>query len=414
MKITIFYSWQLSTSTKFNKNFIEEAIKKAEKLLNKNKKLPIEEIVIDRDTKDVPGIPSIPETIEGKIRLCDIFIADLTIVTSQKIKTKNKIFKKFLKILFKNFIEPEKLPLCSNPNVLLEFGQAKECISNERMIGVLNSAYGDPHEDDKVIPFDIRHLRWPIKYNLDNSNVSNKNLVLEELSKDIYKAILQIIDGNFERQKTEYYPFLTWKTWDEDLGNKTSYQINNDLQKLKDDLLQEVSSPQKIIRLTGLSGLGKTRFVFECFKTETGNQDSHYLTYDILYCDCNITTENLLKTIKHLINKESRKILILDNCDWETHKKVKELVKGNKSKLTLITMDSDPEYETPGNVCVFKLDKNFFISIISQILKSAYPLLSESDILRIIGFSQGFTLMAVLFAKNATSGYSPSNRENVA
>jgi len=123
MKITIFYSWQLTTSAKYNKNFISNCIKSAVK---KIKQIP-DFKNIDFEVKDAvrgeSGQVPIADTIIQKIIPdCDIFIADLTADRVNKIS----------KWLFKNKPTP-------NPNVMTEYGVALNSLKKQRIISVLNT-----------------------------------------------------------------------------------------------------------------------------------------------------------------------------------------------------------------------------------------------------------------------------------
>lgn len=147
----VFWSWQSDTPAKNNQYFVRDAIKLA---LNKvAEDLEIDEAMrpeIDHDTKDVPGLVSIVDTIFQKITQSTIFIGDLTFVGQT---TKNKL-----------------LP---NPNVMIELGHAITSLGPERIILVTNKAYGGRPED---LPFDLRHRRAPITYELgEDASTSERN-----------------------------------------------------------------------------------------------------------------------------------------------------------------------------------------------------------------------------------------------
>src|SRR6266702_580043 len=78
-KRIVFYSWQSDLDGKTTRSFIEEALKKAIKVLQKDDTLDVG-LVIDRDTKDVPGSPDIAKTILEKIDRAQMFVGDVTIV----------------------------------------------------------------------------------------------------------------------------------------------------------------------------------------------------------------------------------------------------------------------------------------------------------------------------------------------
>ena len=136
MPSTIFYSWQTDIEVKVNKNFIKSALKKAIAAINKE--LNVEDssrqddLSIDHDTKNIPGSPQIVDTILMKIDECGIFFADLTFVAT--VPGKNGV---------------------SNPNVLTEKGYALKAVGRDRILSVMNEAYGEA----KNLPFDFQGQR---------------------------------------------------------------------------------------------------------------------------------------------------------------------------------------------------------------------------------------------------------------
>ena len=125
MAIKVFYSWQSDILNSINRNFIEEALKKAIKEVGKDLQVQMalrdDKLLLDKDTKDTPGIPPIADTIFKKISECAIFVPDLTFVS----KTEGDRF----------------LP---NPNVLVEYGWALKEVGYARIIPIMNEAFGEP------------------------------------------------------------------------------------------------------------------------------------------------------------------------------------------------------------------------------------------------------------------------------
>src|SRR5215831_4318363 len=152
MPIRIFYSWQSDQPQ--NRSFIRSALQLAIKELQQDSALDEaqRDIVADQDTQDVPGSPGVAETILEKIRLADVFVADLTFV--QKAGERNA---------------PERA--CPNPNVLLEYGYALHALGEGKIIGVLNEVHGSP----KDLPFDLNHRRWPIRFTLASGETSARD-----------------------------------------------------------------------------------------------------------------------------------------------------------------------------------------------------------------------------------------------
>ena len=79
MPTTIFFSWQSDRPSKEGRSFIEQALKDA--VIRVARDLTIDEAIregleIDKDTKGVPGSPSIVDTIFSKIDRAAVFIPD--------------------------------------------------------------------------------------------------------------------------------------------------------------------------------------------------------------------------------------------------------------------------------------------------------------------------------------------------
>ena len=161
MSIKVFYSWQSDIDSKYNRSFQLDCLRAAVKKLNRELEVR-ESIRIDHDTKDVAGSPDIALTILQKIESSDIFLGDITFIA---------------------FTDKRAI---SNPNVLIELGYALHCLSDARVINIVNTAFGEPKGN---MPFDLAHKRWPITYNLNEKNFSDKSTVKEELISKICTAL---------------------------------------------------------------------------------------------------------------------------------------------------------------------------------------------------------------------------------
>jgi Predicted nucleotide-binding protein containing TIR-like domain len=166
MEITVFYAWQsdISVPSKVNRNFIEDALKEAVKRIKRDEAVRIEP-VIDRDTKGVSGTPHIPQTILDKIKACNAFVADITIINRNS-----------------------KFRLCPNPNVLFELGYAVNQLGWNRVILVMNEAFGAIKE----LPFDLEKRRVS-NYYLTSSSV-DKAEQKKRLVDQIELALRRILD----------------------------------------------------------------------------------------------------------------------------------------------------------------------------------------------------------------------------
>src|SRR5688572_18022213 len=103
----IFYSWQSDSPPSTNRNFIEDALERAARSVQRDPAVEAEP-VIERDTKGLSGSPDIFAAILTKIAACDLVVADVTLVTPANAKKPSP-----------------------NPNVLVELGFALRCLGLE-------------------------------------------------------------------------------------------------------------------------------------------------------------------------------------------------------------------------------------------------------------------------------------------
>lgn len=194
-RLTVFYSWQSDTPSKLNRNFLEEALREALKRLHLDATLEVAlrdaTLELDKDTQGVTGSPPIAETILKKIEQCAVFVADLTFVGESMNGLTN---------------QSGKGRLFSNPNVLIEYGYALRCHGHTALVGIMNTAYGKP--DAATLPFDLRHLRWPITYDLTHSSDPEKLIQFEKLTTTLVDALRLILRGHtsVETPVSEFIP----------------------------------------------------------------------------------------------------------------------------------------------------------------------------------------------------------------
>lgn len=195
-RLTVFYSWQSDTPSNLNRTFIEKALLEALKRLHSDATLENAlrdtTVELDKDTKGVAGSPPIAETILKKIDDCAVFVADVTFVGESKAALCDAEEK------------PRQFP---NPNVMLEYGYALKRHSHAALIAVMNTAFGKP--DGDLLPFDLRHLRWPITYHLPPSSES----VQQEFGRlcSIFVDALRLILVNHTDQSVLASPFIPQK-----------------------------------------------------------------------------------------------------------------------------------------------------------------------------------------------------------
>lgn len=171
MASTVFFSWQSDTPGREGRNFLEQALTKALFQLAEDGQLEeaARDLELDKDTKDVSGSPPIVETIFGKIDRALAVVCDVTFITDRG--------------------DGRMSP---NPNVLIEYGWALKSRGHARVITVMNEAFGPASETS--LPFDMRHLRWPIRYSLPSGASSDEKAVaLKAVTRSLVQALVPVL-----------------------------------------------------------------------------------------------------------------------------------------------------------------------------------------------------------------------------
>lgn len=194
--------------------------------------------------------------------------------------------------------------------------------------------------------------------------------------------------------------YRTWSDWSRDPVFTTNFHSNATLDRFIAQLRDHLLRPKNIGRITGLSGLGKTRLGFEALRPPEpgGDVQRAILSYSCAYLDA-AHTRDALAVVHSLEVAQIRGLVVVDNCDRPLHEKLSDIIKRADCKLSLLTMDYEPESSAPGALHV-QLEPAMMNDIIPKILKElpAAAKLTEPQLAHIAGFAAGFPQIAVLMA----------------
>lgn len=398
MKITIFYSWQTSTDTKYNKYFIFSCLEKAIKNLKREPDFQGVDFILLEGLRGESGSPGVASTITDKrIPDSDIFLADLTVG--------NQI-SRFSKFVMKYF-DKKKFRPAQNNNVINEHGFASITLGKDKIIGVLNSAYGSPNENPENITFDLRHLRFPIEYNY-SKKTKDKDKIQKPFINDLTNSLRVTSIHVLQHQKDKNYPFQNWESWEKSSPMRQKFFINGKIENINEIIASWVHKPKDSIRLLGLSGLGKTRILMEFFKAKESDNQSFVLRNKVLYLNCNLSHSIDFRAEFNKLGKEDEnRIIILDNCSRKLLREVLSFINFEENKISLITIDSNPEeieQDKVRGVNYLIIKKEDLSSVVSDILLEDFSMLDKESIEKIKEFSQGIPLMAVLIGESLKEG----------
>ncbi len=188
------------------------------------------------------------------------------------------------------------------------------------------------------------------------------------------------------------------RTWDElerDIRAKDVYYEKNGIIVANLSIVQQTIDTTKAIRIVGHSGIGKTRFVYECFNVNNESSNSNHFKKSIVYYDLNITTYNSLASYVIAQREHQNGILIVDNCDDASHRELSSLVTSmGHMKLISIGLDRGNSHADP----IIKITRENQRDIVEQIV---YQKIGNShadpDVKYVARISEGYPLMALAF-----------------
>lgn len=174
------------------------------------------------------------------------------------------------------------------------------------------------------------------------------------------------------------------------------------------DRLREIlAEPKAAIRLVGLSGVGKTKFVQALFDGRLGSDSisPHYAIYTDVADEPDPVPSELLGYMQSL---GQRCIIVIDNCGIALHRKLVAQQKLSPAAVNIITIEYDIADDTPENTDVFKLEPASE-AIIEKIVERRYSQLTQPEIRTIAKFSEGNFRVALVLAETAREGESLAN-----
>jgi hypothetical protein len=178
-------------------------------------------------------------------------------------------------------------------------------------------------------------------------------------------------------------------------GRKTSetgLSAAHGIQAIQDDL----RVPRHIVRLVGLSGVGKTRLAQALFDDRVGE---HSLNPDLaIYTNmADGPDPPPIALATQLIAAGTRAVVVIDNCAPELHCRLAELCLAENSRLSLLTVEYDVRDDQPEGTDVFKLETSS-PEVIQQLVRRRFPDVSEVDSRTIAEFSGGNARIALAIA----------------
>jgi hypothetical protein len=177
-----------------------------------------------------------------------------------------------------------------------------------------------------------------------------------------------------------------------------------------DDLRDDLSQPGKIVRLVGLSGVGKTRLVQALFDARIGERPlpPSLAVYTNLSDNPDPQPTGLASD---LIANRTQAVLIVDNCPPELHRRLGDLCSGKTSPVSVITVEYDVRDDQPEGTQVVSLNISS-PDLVERLVRRRYPHLSEVDAHTIAEGSGGNARIAIALAETVERSESIAGLSN--
>ncbi len=172
-----------------------------------------------------------------------------------------------------------------------------------------------------------------------------------------------------------------------------SYQFVSDEKRDNDfkSLVEALDLNWSIVRLTGASGLGKTRLLLEAIDASSSIDDSCVLVFDASHYE-----KEIKESIRQAVERKVHGLVVVENCSVDLHNTLAREV--NKIVCFLKIVSIGYSHEQVNDSIHIKLS-TLSDDAIKQVLSPILVGLDTSDVDRVARFAQGYPLMATLIAE---------------
>lgn len=169
-------------------------------------------------------------------------------------------------------------------------------------------------------------------------------------------------------------------------------------------LRELIRTTSKAVRITGLSGVGKTRIVQALFDETIGANPLDRTP--VVYADTGDSPEpSATAMLEKLISEGRTATLVLDNCPSELHSSLSPKVSVAGVNVRLITVEYDIRDDKPQTTEVIHIEA-VGPQIAEKLLRRRFPAIGQLNAKRIAEFSDGNARVALAIAERVEEGES--------
>ena len=195
-------------------------------------------------------------------------------------------------------------------------------------------------------------------------------------------------------------PFRSWSHWaGRAEHNQSPWVEDARLSGLRDRLREIVATPRQVLRVAGLSGVGKSRLMLEALRaTDAQESAGLFFNHIVMYAvQSEVGPEAITRVVQSLSDTPARAVVVVDNCDPETHQVLAGMILRHGSRLSLVTIDNEiPTGPLDGNTLRIEEAPP---SVTDGIISHISPSIPHADQRLLERFSKGFPEVSVRVGK---------------
>lgn len=199
-----------------------------------------------------------------------------------------------------------------------------------------------------------------------------------------------------ERTPRAVGPFRSWEHWRNHRDHAGAWVQDDRLPELRERLRETALNPQRVLRVVGLLGIGKSRLILEGLH--------HCAVSDfVLYAnEEDADPKEVRDVVERLASAGAWAVVVVNRCSPETHRSLAGQVSRSSSRLSLVTLDDEiPETKLDETTIRIDWAKD---AVVEAIIDERLPGLPPEDRRRLAHLSEGFPRIATGVADAWRSG----------
>ncbi|PSU28079.1 esterase/lipase family protein [Photobacterium lutimaris] len=229
-----------------------------------------------------------------------------------------------------------------------------------------------------------------------NTRANHRDIVKPKSEEDLsFKLLVDFVNS---KKKLNKYKNRASKSYDDwlkiDRHHNLKYVQDENRESAFQALCDGLKSSKKLVRLTGLSGLGKSRLLIEYIKHHKIDND-YILIYDMTRGE-----EDIEDSIQKAVNENVVGLAIIENCSISLHERINKMLSHDECQLKVVTVNYYHEFVHDSiHIKLEKLDSKK----VKELIQSRLSNLNSQTIERLERFVEGFPLLADMVTKQLIS-----------